>query len=72
MRLILKLIAAPFALLLTILVVVLVLPGLFPPDEDLGYYDLAGCGLFFISYLVGSVIYLVVAFSYDLPAVELL
>lgn len=65
MRLILKLIAAPFIVLLTILVTVLLF--LFSVSSFLLttasiIMALLGVGLFFISYLVGGVIYLGIAF----------
>ena len=65
MRLILKLIAAPFIVLLTILVTVLLF--LFSVSSFLLttasiIMALLGVGLFFISYPVGGVIYLGIAF----------
>ncbi|MFQ9051794.1 MAG: CD1845 family protein [Oscillospiraceae bacterium] len=75
MRLILKLIAAPLILLLTVLVAVLLFLFscvLLPPDGGLGHHGLLGVGLFFISYPVGGVIYLGIAFllsPYGLQAV---
>ena len=65
MRLILKLIAAPFIVLLTILVTVLLF--LFSVSSFLLttasiIMALLGVGLFFISYSVGGVIYLGIAF----------
>lgn len=68
MRLILKLIAAPFVVLLTVLVAVLLfLFSLFSLSSFLltaasVIMALLGVGLFFISYPVGGVIYLVIAF----------
>lgn len=64
MRLILKLIAAPLILLLTVLVAVLLF--LFSLSSFLltaasAIMALLGVGLFFISYPVGGVIYLVIA-----------
>ena len=44
MRLILKLIAAPFVVLLTVRPAVPVLPVLLPPDGGLGHYGAAGRG----------------------------
>ena len=75
MRLILKLIAAPFVVLLSILVAVLLF--LFSLSSFLltaasVIMALLGVGLFFISYPVGGVIYLVIAFllfPYGLQAV---
>ena len=75
MRLILKLIAAPFVVLLTVLVAVLLF--LFSLSSFLltaasVIMALLGVGLFFISYPVGGVIYLVIAFllsPYGLPAI---
>lgn len=65
MRLILKLIAAPLILFLTVLVAVLLF--LFSLSSFLltaasVIMVLLGVGLFFISYPVGGVIYLVIAF----------
>ena len=65
MRLILKLIAAPFVVLLTVLVAVLLF--LFSLSSFLltvasVIMALLGVGLFFISYPVGGVIYLGIAF----------
>ena len=65
MRLILKLIAAPFIVLLTVLVAVLLF--LFSVSSFLltaasVIMVLLGVGLFFISYPVGGVIYLGIAF----------
>ena len=65
MRLILKLIAAPFVVLLSVLVAVLLF--LFSLSSFLltaasVIMALLGVGLFFISYPVGGVIYLVIAF----------
>ena len=65
MRLILKLIATPFIVLLTVLVAVLLF--LFSVSSFLltaasVIMALLGMGLFFISYPVGSVIYLGIAF----------
>lgn len=75
MRLILKLIAAPFVVLLTVLVAVLLF--LFSLSSFLltaasVIMALLGVGLFFISCLVGGIIYLVIAFllsTYGLQAV---
>ena len=75
MKLILKLIAAPFVVLLTVLVAVLLF--LFSLSSFLltaasVIMALLGVGLFFISYPVGGVIYLVIAFllcPYGLQAV---
>jgi len=75
MRLILKLIAAPFVVLLSVLVAVLLF--LFSLSSFLltaasVIMALLGVGLFFISYPVGGVIYLVIAFllsHYGLQAV---
>ena len=75
MRLILKLIAAPFVVLLTVLVAVLLF--LFSLSSFLltvasVIMALLGVGLFFISYPVGGVIYLGIAFllsPYGLQAV---
>ena len=65
MRLLFKLIAAPFVVLLTVLVAVLLF--LFSLSSFLltaasVVMALLGVGLFFISYPVGGVIYLVIAF----------
>ena len=65
MRLILKLIAAPFVVLLTVLVAVLLF--LFSLSSFLltaasVIVGLLGVGLFFLSYPVGAVVYLVIAF----------
>ena len=65
MRLVLKLIAAPFVVLLTVLVAVLLF--LFSLSSFLltaasVIMALLGVGLFFISYPMGGVIYLVTAF----------
>lgn len=65
MRLVLKLIAAPFVVLLTVLVAVLLF--LFSLSSFLltaasVIMALLGVGLFFIGYPVGGVIYLVIAF----------
>ncbi len=65
MRLVLKLIAAPFVVLLTVLVAVLLF--LFSLSSFLltaasVIMTFLGVGLFFISYPVGGVIYLVIAF----------
>ena len=65
MRLVLKLIAAPFVVLLTVLVAVLLF--LFSLSSFLltaasVIMALLGVGLFFISYPGGGVIYLVIAF----------
>lgn len=69
MRLILKLIAAPFIVLLTVLVAVLVAVLLFLFSVSSFLLTAAsiirvllGVGLFFISYPVGGVIYLGIAF----------
>lgn len=75
MRLILKLIAAPLILFLTVLVAVLLF--LFSLSSFLltatsVIMALLGVGLFFISYPMGGVIYLVIAFllpPYGLQAV---
>ena len=75
MRLLLKLIAAPFVVLLTVLVAVLLF--LFSLSSFLlavasVIMALLGVGLFFISYPVGGVIYLGIAFllfPYGLQAV---
>lgn len=75
MRLVLKLIAAPFVVLLTVLVAVLLF--LFSLSSFLltaasVIMALLGVGLFFIGYPVGGVIYLVIAFllsTYGLQAV---
>lgn len=78
MRLILKLIAAPLILFLTVLVAVLLfLFSLFSLSSFLltatsVIMALLGVGLFFISYPMGGVIYLVIAFllsPYGLQAV---
>ena len=75
MRLILKLIAAPLILFLTVLVAVLLflfsLSSFFLTAASV-IMALLGVGLFFISYPVGGVIYLVIAFllsPYGLQAV---
>lgn len=75
MRLILKLIAAPLILFLTVLVAVLLflfsLSSFFLTAASV-IMALLGVGLFFIGYPVGSVIYLVIAFllsPYGLQAV---
>ena len=65
MRLLFKLIAAPFVVLLTVLVAVLLF--LFSLSSFLlttasVIMALLGVGLFFISYPVGGIIYLVIAF----------
>ncbi|MFR8792650.1 CD1845 family protein [Gallintestinimicrobium sp.] len=65
MRLILKLIAAPLTLFLTVLVAVLLF--LFSLSSFLltavsGIMALLGVGLFFISYPVGGIVYLGIAF----------
>lgn len=65
MRLILKLIAAPLILLLTVLVAVLLFPfslSSFLLTAASVIMALLGVGLFFISYPVGGVIYLGIAF----------
>lgn len=75
MRLLFKLIAAPFVVLLTVLVAVLLF--LFSLSSFLltvasVIMDLLGVGLFFISYPVGGIIYLGIAFllsPYGLQAV---
>ena len=61
MRLILKLIAAPFVLLLTVLVAVLLFLFSFLLTAASVIMALLGVGLFFISYPVGGVIYLGIA-----------
>lgn len=71
MRLLFKLIAAPFVVLLTVLVAVLLF--LFSLSSFLltaasVVMALLGVGLFFISYPVGGVIYLVIAFLLPLMA----
>lgn len=58
MRLILKLIAAPFIVLLTVLVAILLF--LFSAASII--MALLGVGLFFINYPVGGIIYLGIAF----------
>ena len=62
MRLILKLIAAPFVVLLAVLVAVLLFLFSFLLTAASVIMALLGVGLFFISYPVGGVIYLVIAF----------
>ena len=72
MRLILKLIAAPFVVLLAVLVAVLLFLFSFLLTAASVIMALLGVGLFFISYPVGGVIYLVIAFllsPYGLQAV---
>ena len=65
MRLILKLIAAPFVVLLTVLVAVLLflfsLSSFFLTAASV-IVGLLGVGLFFLGYPVGAVAYLVIAF----------
>ena len=65
MRLILKLIAAPFVVLLTVLVAVLLflfsLSSFFLTAASF-IVGLLGVGLFFLGYPVGAVAYLVIAF----------
>lgn len=60
MRLILKLIAAPFVVLLTVLVAVLLF--LFSLSSFLLTAASVIVGLFFLGYPVGAVVYLVIAF----------
>lgn len=66
MRLILKLIAAPFVVLLTVLVAVLLflfsLSSSFFLTAASVIVGLLGVGLFFLGYPVGAVAYLVIAF----------
>ena len=73
MRLILKLITAPLILFLTVLVAVLLFSlSSFLLTAASVIMALLGVGLFFISYPVGGVIYLVIAFllsPYGLQAV---
>ena len=72
MRLILKLIAAPFVVLLTVLVAVLFSLSSFLLTAASVIMALLGVGLFFISCPVGGIIYLVIAFllsPYGLQAV---
>ena len=73
MRLILKLIAAPLILFLTVLVAVLLFSlSSFLLTATSVIMALLGVGLFFISYPMGGVIYLVIAFllsPYGLQAV---
>lgn len=72
MRLILKLIAAPFVVLLAVLVAVLLLLSSFLLTAASVIMVLLGVGLFFISCPVDGIIYLVIAFllsPYGLQAV---
>ena len=65
MRLILKLIATPFVVLLTVLVAVLLFlfsPSSFFLTAASVIVGLLGVGLFFLGYPVGAVAYLVIAF----------